>query len=160
MLVPSKPEVKWPGGISSPALRSSPCKPHACAQAPKTDFSAVAVAVKDVAARNAALASTQSEGRGASSVAGASSGWAALRDPPESGAPTDETDRRAPSALLRSTPCHPHPSHASGAQGYRSHQADLLVAHSMRPGTMILQSIAQLMLRVCMGASQLLAFLG
>ena len=106
MLTPSQPYPKSPGGIGSPTLRNRRYKLYQRAQAPKTNFSAVAVAVKDMAARNAALASAQSDGKGAGSVAGSASGWEALRDPPESGAPTDETDRRAPSALLRSAMPH------------------------------------------------------
>ena len=61
-------------------------------QAPKTNFTAVAAAVKDVAARNAAAASVQSEWKD-EHVAVPADVEDVLRDPPESGKPIDETDR-------------------------------------------------------------------
>ena len=61
-------------------------------QAPETNFTAVAAALEDVAARNAAAAQVQS----ASMVLGEAKPFNAddvLRDAPDSGSPVDETDR-------------------------------------------------------------------
>lgn len=71
----------------------------ACLQAPKTNFTAVAAAVKDVAARGAAAASVQS-GWKEEPVAIPAKVEDVLRDPPESGAPVDESDRYSSSCWL------------------------------------------------------------
>lgn len=62
-------------------------------QAAKTKFSALAVAIKDVGARNAALASARSQSNDAGTPAAPLSVDDVLRDPPDSGTPIDEMDR-------------------------------------------------------------------
>ena len=71
-------------------------------QASGTNFTAVAAAVKDVAARNAVAASVQSAWKEEPEATPAEV-EDVLRDAPESGAPVDETDRyrqRLPTCML------------------------------------------------------------
>ena len=61
--------------------------------AAKTNFSALAMAIKDVGARGAALASARSQSNDAGTPAAPLSVADVLRDPPDSGPPIDEMDR-------------------------------------------------------------------
>jgi hypothetical protein len=62
-------------------------------QAAKTNFSALAVAIKNMGARNAALASARSQSDDAGTPVQPLGVDNILRDPPDSGTPVDETDR-------------------------------------------------------------------
>lgn len=90
-------------------IRNARIKQCMHGQDPKTNFSALAAAVKDVGTRNAAAATVQSgyldDPKAAPSTLGD-----VLRDPPDSGTPIDETDRYAGDALLPMTPCRPGPT--------------------------------------------------
>lgn len=64
-------------------------------QAPQTNFSALATAVKEMGARNAAIAGTYTEGGEAGTGAASQSVDDVLRDAPDSGKPIDDLDRYA-----------------------------------------------------------------